>query len=207
MRVHHVWPSFVDLLFGIIICFMALILLMATIIAPAKKDVGAEVKAEFLITATWTEDCDVDLLMQDPDGNVVFFNRRETVSAHLEFDSRGKYNNLVTLQDGTKYVPKQFVEVLTLRSIIPGEYTFNVHLYGVPKGANSLSGSESAGTPYKVDVEVKIQKLNPSISVVAAKTVHLTNLWEEQTAFRVNIDSDKVVQSVNSLQKGLLQYR
>lgn len=206
MRVHHVWPSFVDLLFGIIICFMALILLMATIISPSKKDVGAEIKAEFLITATWTEDCDVDLLMQDPDGNVVYFSRKETVSAHLEFDSRGKFNNLVTLQDGTKYVPKQFVEVLTLRSVIPGEYTFNVHLYGVPKGS-SISGSEATGQSFPVDVEVKIQKLNPSISVVAAKTVHLTKIWEEQTAFRINIDSDKVVQSVNSLQKGLLQYR
>lgn len=198
-RAYHNWPAFVDLLLGMLVCILCITILMAALVAPIKKDQGAEVKAEFLITATWNEDCDIDLYLEDPNGAVLNFRQRESMTAHLEFDSRGEFNNLITLADGTKVRPRQFSEVITLRSVVPGEYIVNVHLFGV-----KAMDSAFRGTSFKTSVTVKIQKLNPSVVVVADKTINISEIWEEQTAVRFTINSSNEVVRTSDLKKNLV---
>src|SRR6516164_3792673 len=143
----------------IFILFIFAIMAMAAKVPPAS---GVEVKAEYLITAEWDldHDCDVDLWVRDPLGNIVYYGQKESGSMHLDHDSRGHLSDEERLPDGTIVKPRIYSETATLRGIVPGEYTVNIHLYGAWTGSNAMD--HTPGTPYSVPVHVRITKLNPS---------------------------------------------
>jgi hypothetical protein len=98
------------------------------------KAAGVELNAEYLITAEWdlAHDCDVDLWVRDPLGNIVYFGQKESGSMHLDHDSRGHLNDEERLADGSVVKPKAYIETATLRGVVPGEYTVNRHCHRNP---------------------------------------------------------------------------
>src|SRR6516225_129898 len=72
----------------IFILFIFAIMAMATKIP---SEAGVQLKAEYIITAEWdlAHDCDVDVWVRDPLGNVVYWQRKEAGAMHLDHDSRG----------------------------------------------------------------------------------------------------------------------
>lgn len=158
-----------------------------------EKEKKVESKAEFLITITWPEESsnDVDTYVEDPLGNLVFFRSREKGLLHLDRDDLGTRNDTIILPDGTRYEVKENREIVTIRGIIPGEYTVNVHMY--------LRQDDNKDTP----VTIRLEKINPSMKIITIKEVILKENGDEKTAFRFKLDKEGDVISINDLQKDL----
>ena len=191
-RRYHTNLPFLDLLFNILIGFVFLFIVSFLLINPIAKRADIEVKAEFLITVFWPDNLedDVDIYVEDPVGNLVWFKSREPGLMHLDRDDLGKRNDEVTTAAGTILFPENR-EIVTLRGIIPGEYVVNVHCY-------FKAGAEP------VPVTIQIDKINP-YSVVLRETVELANKGEEITVTRFSVKGNGEVTNVNKLPKKLVQ--
>ena len=187
-RVYHAHLSFLDLLFNTLLCFAALFLLSFMLINPSKNDNNVKSKADFLITVTWSDerDNDVDVYVQDPQGNLVAFMRREEGLMHLDRDDLGKRNDIVQTPLGPIAHPEN-KEIVTLRGHMSGEYIVNVHMY--------TRNSKEPTT----DVYVQLDKVNPVFKTVLLKKVTLGDSGDEKTAFRFVLDKDGKVTKVNYL--------
>jgi hypothetical protein len=194
-RNYHTNLSFLDLLFNTLLCFAALFVLSFVLINPSKKEYNAKMKAEFMITVTWPKDLDddVDMYVEDSQGNLVAFMRREGGLMHLDRDDLGRSNDIVHTQFGP-IEHKDNREIVTVRGIIAGEYVVNVHMY--------MKRSEAAEVP----VTIQLDKINP-FSTITIKEVVLRITGDEETAFRFVLDNDGKVTDVNTLKKSLIQER
>ena len=191
-RRYHTNLPFLDLLFNVLIGFVFLFIVSFLLINPIAKRADIEVKAEFLITVFWPDNLedDVDIYVEDPAGNLVWFKSREPGLMHLDRDDLGKRNDEVVTAAGTILFPENR-EIVTLRGIVPGEYVVNVHCY-------FKVGSKP------VPVTVQIDKINP-YSVVLRQTVDLANKGEEITVTRFSVNSKGEVTNINKLPKKLVQ--
>ena len=191
-RRYHTNLPFLDLLFNVLIGFVFLFIVSFLLINPIAKRADIEVKAEFLITVFWPDNLedDVDIYVEDPAGNLVWFKSREPGLMHLDRDDLGKRNDEVITATGTILFPENR-EIVTLRGIVPGEYVVNVHCY-------FKVGSKP------VPVTVQIDKINP-YSVVLREIVDLSNKGEEITVTRFSVNSKGEVTNVNKLPKRLVQ--
>ena len=191
-RRYHTNLPFLDLLFNVLIGFVFLFIVSFLLINPIAKRADIEVKAEFLITVFWPDNLedDVDIYVEDPVGNLVWFKSREPGLMHLDRDDLGKRNDEVVTAAGTILFPENR-EIVTLRGIVPGEYVVNVHCY-----------FKVAVDP--VPVTIQIDKINP-YSVVLRETVDLANKGEEITVTRFSVNSKGEVTNINKLPKKLVQ--
>ena len=174
-RRYHTNLPFLDLLFNVLIGFVFLFIVSFLLINPIAKRADIEVKAEFLITVFWPDNLedDVDIYVEDPAGNLVWFKPREPGLMHLDRDDLGKRNDEVVTAAGTILFPENR-EIVTLRGIVPDEYVVNVHCY-----------FKVGGDP--VPVTIQIDKINP-YSIVLRETVDLTNKEEEITVTRFSVN-------------------
>ena len=190
-RSYHTDTAFLDLLFNSLIGFVGLFFLAYILVnAKSEEEKKLDSKAEFVIIVSWDKDFDddVDSYVQDPEGHLVSFKRREDGLMHLDRDDLGHRNDVVETQFGEiKFEENR--EIVTIRGIIPGEYVINVHMY-------------KKMTDKPVTVKIQLDKINP-YSVVVQKEVNLNVAGAEKTAFRFVIDKDGSVTNVNSLPKSL----
>ena len=191
-RNYHTNLSFLDLLFNTLLCFAALFVLSFVLINPSKKEHNAKMKAEFMITITWPKDLDddVDIYVEDPQGNLVAFMRREEGLMHLDRDDLGRRNDTVETPFGP-IEHKDNREIVTIRGIIAGEYVVNAHMY--------MKRSEAVEVP----VTIQLDKINP-YATITIKEVVLKITGDEETAFRFVLDKDGDVTDVNHLKKSLI---
>lgn len=150
---------------------------------------NVEIKAEFIITVTWPseQDCDVDTYVQDSNNSLVFFKAREDGLMHLDRDDLGHTNDLNS--DGSVGFLENR-EVVTIRGIVAGEYTVNVHMFAKRK----IEGP----TP----VVVRLEKINPYKGIIN-KIVNLENTGDEKTAFRFTLDKNGNILELNDASKKL----
>ncbi|MEA2937752.1 MAG: hypothetical protein QOC56_1256 [Alphaproteobacteria bacterium] len=174
-----------------VVAFLFFIALLA--MNPEAKEGKVESKAEFLITMTWPDDHpdDIDLYVEDPLGNIVWYHVREGGFLVLDRDDRGSANNTITV-DGRKITSSFRQETISIRGIVPGEYTVNVHYFLATKGG-------------PVPVIVKTEKVNPVVEVVSYDTISLARMGEEKTAVRFRLAPDGHVVDVNHRPKSLIQ--
>ena len=120
-RNFHSNLAFTDLLFNTLLCFVVFF----TIAVIQMKQTDSVTEVEFdgyvLIVASWPPDYtdDVDLYVEDPTGEVIFFNNKSNKIMHLDRDDQGMIGD-ETLDNR---------EIATIRSPVLGEYIVNVHLY------------------------------------------------------------------------------
>ena len=189
-RNYHTNLAFLDLLFNTLLCFAALFSLAFILINPSKKNKTVDAKAEFIITVIWPSemDDDVDTYVEDPEGNLIAFKRREQGLMHLDRDDTGLSFDTISTSFGiVKY--KENREMVTIRGYVPGEYVVNVHMY---------TKREDAETP----VTIILEKINP-YKVVTGRNVVLKLRGDEKTAFRFTVDDEGKVIQTNQLEKGL----
>lgn len=174
-----------------VMAFLFFIALMA--IAPDALTGKVDPKAEFLVTVSWPDKHpdDVDLFVQDPIGNMVWYRRREAGFMVLDRDDRGGANDFI-LVNGRKILSPIRQEIVSIRGIVAGEYTVNIYHF-------------AALTGQPVPVSVKVEKLNPTVQVVHYDTIDLDRGGTEKTAVRFVVDGDGAVLSVNHDEKSLLQ--
>jgi hypothetical protein len=174
-----------------VIAFLFFIALLAI---SQQKDKGKiDSKAEFFISMTWPDNHpdDFDLFVQDPLGNVVWYRRRDIGFMALERDNRGGANDFITV-GGEKVLSPARQELVSIRGIVAGEYTVNVYHF-------------TAQTRVPVPVTVTIEKLNPSVTIVAKETLQLGDAGVEKTAARFTLDAKGDVVSTSRVDRSILQ--
>jgi hypothetical protein len=177
---------FTDMLFNVLLGFAFMVFIAFSLINPTAKSGAVDVKGEFLITMNWPDHDpnDMDLYVQDPAGNVVWYWSKEAGLMHLDRDDRGDYRNTITV-NGQKIQSALRQEMVSIRGIIPGEYVVNVNQFMQMK----------SGT---VPVSVKVEKLNPTASVAYYGTREFDHKGQEETFVRFTVDSDGKVTDVGT---------
>ena len=132
-----------------------------------------------------------DIFVQDPLSNVVWYRRRDAGFMTLERDDRGGANDFLLVR-GKKVLTSTREELVSIRGIVAGEYTVNVYHF------TSLTGRP-------VPVTVTVQKLNPSVTIVAKETVMVDRGGMEKTAVRFTMDGDGKITDTSRTDRSILQ--
>jgi hypothetical protein len=174
-----------------VVAFLFFIALL--VMNPEAKSGKVDTKAEFLITASWPDSHpdDVDLYVEDPAGNIVWYHVREAGFMVLDRDDRGGLNNTIVVA-GKRISSPIRQETVSIRGIVAGEYTVNVNHYLATTGAT-------------VPVAVKVEKVNPALEVVHYDTLPLDRTGLERTAVRFRIAENGGIIDVNRREKSLIQ--
>ena len=194
-RSSDIGVGFTDLLFNALLGFVVMFVLAYLMINPIARTGAVDAKAEFLITLTWPDGRkdDVDLYVEDPAGNLVWFREREVGLMHLDRDDLGLRNDLIEI-GGQQVVNPLNQEVVSIRGIVPGEYVVNMHLYRA-EGDLPLS------------TQVKVEKLNPRVEVVFYGEVILDGTGDEETAVRFSVGPDGGFAEVTRLPRSIVPFR
>ncbi|TDJ36202.1 MAG: hypothetical protein E2O61_07795 [Gammaproteobacteria bacterium] len=184
--------AFTDLLFNALLGFVFMFVAAFSLMGDPTKSGNVENKAEILITVRWADrhPDDVDTLVEDPQGNLVWYHNRDTGLMHLDRDDRGLFQDRVML-DGVEVSNPINQETVTLRALKPGEYVVNVLHY-------------QSNYKKPLPVSVKVEKLNPRVTLIYYGIRELTGVGDEQTAVRFTIGANGEVIGTNELKKSLL---
>jgi len=174
-----------------IVAFFFFVALLS--ISPEAKDGKIDSKAEFIITMDWPDNHpdDLDLFVQDPVGNIAWYRHREAGFLTLDRDDRGGANDFIVV-NGRKIPSPIREEIVTVRGIVPGEYTVNLSHF-------------QATTGQPVAATVKVQKLNPTAQVIFDDKVMVDHTGDEKTALRFKLDAEGKVVDVHRRPKSLLE--
>ena len=191
--------AFVDFLFILLLAFISMFMLALILINPVTKKTEVERKAEFLITLEWDKKSqdDVDIWVQDPQGQVVSFRNKTVGVMHLDKDDLGQVNDTIHFADGTSQVIYLNREVVTLRGWIQGEYIINVHMY------NKRDRDISADFGESTRVEVEMLRLNP-YEILFAESFIMVSRGEEVTVRRIILNKDGKVIGTSKLEKSFV---
>ncbi len=184
--------AFTDVLFNVLLGF-ALMFIASLVLMQDPNDEGkTDPKAEILITIRWPDGHpdDVDTLVEGPRGDLLWYNNRDTALMHLDRDDRGLFADRVVL-DGVIVSNPINQETVTLRALQSGEYVVNLLHY-------------KSNYPDPLPVDVKVEKLNPEVSLVFYGRRNLEGSGDEQTALRFTIGAGGEVVGTNELPKKLL---
>ncbi len=186
---------FTDLLFNTLLGFTLLFFISIMFMNPIAKLGNINYKAEYIITASWpdSQPDDVDLWVQDPYRETVSYLQKEAGWLNLDRDDRGDLNDTVMI-NGRRMVHPINQEVVTIRGIISGEYIVNLHYY-------------ESHSQLPVPVNVKIEKVNPTLRLVYIEQVVLDRVDDEQTVLRFELDGNGEIVTMSKLEKTLTPYR
>lgn len=181
---------FSALLFNSLKAITFMFFISFAMINPVAESGKVDPKAEMMITVTWPDGSadDVDTYVADPAGNVVWYGRREAGLMHLDRDDRGMFKDVIEVNGETIENPLN-QEIISFRGLSDGEYTVNVVHYIANGGA--------------LPVQVKVEKLNPKVTLVYYGTINLSGTGDEQTAVRFTLDGPEV-RDVNNLPRDLV---
>ncbi len=184
--------AFTDLLFNALLGFAFMFFIAFMLIAKPDQTGKVDNKAEFLITVSWPDSHpdDIDVLVEDPNGQDLWFDNNDTGVMHLDRDDRGSFQDQVVI-DGKKISNPINQETVSLRAWIPGEYVVNILHY-------------KANYAEPVPVSVKIEKLNPQVILLYYGVHPLNRVGMEITAARFVLDRSGEPTDISSLQKSLL---
>lgn len=169
---------------GVFISYVEALLVMVSVLlcAVSSKKVadGIQVKAEYMVSIEWDRmlDDDIDLWGIGPPNydKPVFYKSAEGGALNLDRDSRGYLDDRIMVDGKPVYLPHH--EVITIRGIVPGRYSFGVHEYqaretGVPRDPHHLG----------IVVHAEVTKINPKVTTIFRKDFVLqfvgdaVNIW------------------------------
>ena len=147
------------------------------------NDASIENDNNILISMSWKDNCDIDLWLLLPNGKKVFYNNRDEPPAHLDVDvvSWRKYDT-----ESGSHVIKDNQEIISIRSIMPGEYAVNGHLF-------------SSVYEGQVKVDVLIQDVkNHQVIYHGSMTLNSINRQQHFAKFTVT-ETDKNTYKVDNI--------
>jgi len=158
---------------------------------PLTKKGNIQAKAEYIITVQWPDNNpdDIDTWVEEPDGNLVWFRNKEAGLIHLDRDDRGNVNDTLNINGRTVQNPLN-QEIVTIRGTVAGEYVVNVFYYDSENNK-------------PVEVNVRVDKVNPQLEVLYYSTLRLGKPGEERTVVRFTIDPDGRISNINHIEKSL----
>ncbi|MEC9382760.1 MAG: hypothetical protein VYB67_02535 [Pseudomonadota bacterium] len=184
--------AFTDLLFNALLGFAFMFFISFALIQKPLEDANIQSKAEFIISVEWEDyhPDDVDLVVEDPKGNIVFFQNTSDGLMHLDRDDRGTLADRLTI-DGINIENPANQEIITIRGFMAGEYVVNLLHY-------------KANFVVPLKTKVKIEKINPQVETIYFGNHFLTETGHELTAVRFFLDENGSVKDLNFIQKSLI---
>jgi hypothetical protein len=183
---------FTDLLFNALLGF-AFMFAIAFMLINNSQDAGSvDTKAEVLISIQWPDNHpdDVDAVVEDPQGGLVWYHNRDSGLMHLDRDDRGNLADKITSKGEVISNPIN-QETVTVRGLQSGEYVINLLHY-------------KSNYQEPLPVTVKVEKLNPSVELIYYGEHFLTGVGDEKTALRFIVDGQKNITDLNQFPKKLL---
>mgnify|MGYP000373511542 FL=1 len=183
---------FTDLLFNALLGF-AFMFAIAFMLINDSQDAGSiDTKAEVLISIQWPDDHpdDVDAVVEDPQGGLVWYHNRDSGLMHLDRDDRGNLADKSTSKGEVISNPIN-QETVTVRGLQSGEYVINLLHY-------------KSNYQDPLPVTVKVEKLNPSVELIYYGEHFLMGVGDEKTALRFIVDGQKNITDLNQFPKKLL---
>ena len=107
---------------------------------------------------------------------------------HLDRDDRGMFKDVIEVNGETVENPLN-QEIISFRGLSDGEFTVNVVHY-----------IANGGT---LPVQVKVEKLNPKVTLVFYDTINMSGTGDEQTAVRFTLEGPNVT-DVNNIPRDLV---
>ena len=183
---------FTDLLFNALLGFVFMFAIAFLLISIPDKKGEIASKAEMLITVRWADNHpdDVDAIVEDPAGTLIWYYNRDSGLMHLDRDDRGVFADEIK-SEGTRIINPINQETVTLRGVQSGEYVINLLHYKAHYRA-------------PLPVTVKVERLNPKVELIYYGDHYLNGTGDEITALRMNLDALGQVVEVNQLPKSLL---
>ncbi len=151
---HQQEEVFTDLLFNALLGFVFMFAMAFLLISDPEKLGDIESKAEMLITVRWEDQHpdDVDAIVEDPNGDIIWYYNRDSGLMHLDRDDRGVFADQIE-RGGERIVNPINQETVTLRGVQSGEYVVNLLHY-------------KANYQDPLPVTVKVERLNPKVNLV-----------------------------------------
>lgn len=176
--------SFLDMLFIFILGMFILYFLTSLLIRPhAIREADIKKQVAVLVTIEWPEksDDDVDLWVESPNGDIVFFRDKEKGLMNLERDDLGVSSDTIRTEKG-KVIVYLNVEHVNIRKLIDGWYTVNIHMF-LKRDKNPII------------VKTKIEKFS-SYKLINVRKLTLSESGEEKTVARFLVRNGQVVGEV-----------
>lgn len=184
--------AFTDLLFNALLGFAFMFVVAFLLISDDGERGDVDAKAEILITLRWPDNHpdDVDLLVEDSRGNLVWYYNRDTGLMHLDRDDRGRLADRLMV-DGREISNPVNQETVSVRRLVAGEYVVNALHY-------------AATSDQPLPVNILVERLNPAVSVIYYGELKLAGSGDEQTAVRFSVTGEGGITHVNTVPKSLL---
>ena len=183
---------FTDLLFNALLGFAFMFAIAFMLINSSEETGNIRSNAEILISVQWPDDHpdDVDAIVEDPQGSLVWYHNRDSGLMHLDRDDRGNLADNLNLNGEVVSNPIN-QETITVRGLQSGEYIINLLHY-------------KSNFKEPLPVTVKVEKLNPSVELVYYGEHFLNGVGDEMTALRFYVDSQKNISDLNQIPKRLI---
>jgi hypothetical protein len=183
---------FTDLLFNALLGFAFMFAIAFMLINSSEETGNIRSNAEILISVQWPDDHpdDVDAIVEDPQGSLVWYHNRDSGLMHLDRDDRGNLADNLNVNGEVVSNPIN-QETITVRGLQSGEYIINLLHY-------------KSNFKEPLPVTVKVEKLNPSVELVYYGEHFLNGVGDEMTALRFNVDSQKNISDLNQIPKRLI---
>lgn len=183
---------FTDLLFNALLGFAFMFAIAFMLINSSEETGNIRSNAEILISVQWPDDHpdDVDAIVEDPQGSLVWYHNRDSGLMHLDRDDRGNLADYLNINGEVVSNPIN-QETITVRGLQSGEYIINLLHY-------------KSNFKEPLPVTVKVEKLNPSVELVYYGEHFLNGVGDEMTALRFYVDSQKNISDLNQIPKRLI---
>ncbi|MDG1230298.1 MAG: hypothetical protein P8P51_04245 [SAR86 cluster bacterium] len=183
---------FTDLLFNALLGFAFMFAIAFMLINSSEEEGNINTKAEVLISVQWPNEHpdDVDAVVEDPQGKLVWYHNRDSGLMHLDRDDRGNLADNINIKGDVVSSPIN-QETVTVRGLQSGEYVINLLHY-------------KSNFKEPLPVTVKVEKLNPTVELIYYGQHFLNGVGDEITALRFLVNGDKEVTEINQLPKRLL---
>ena len=183
---------FTDLLFNALLGFAFMFAIAFMLINSSEETGNTRSNAEILISVQWPDDHpdDVDAIVEDPQGSLVWYHNRDSGLMHLDRDDRGNLADNLNINGEVVSNPIN-QETITVRGLQSGEYIINLLHY-------------KSNFKEPLPVTVKVEKLNPSVELVYYGEHFLNGVGDEMTALRFYVDSQKNISDLNQIPKRLI---
>ena len=183
---------FTDLLFNALLGFAFMFAIAFMLINSSDESGNIRSNAEILISIQWPDEHpdDVDAIVEDPQGGLVWYHNRDSGLMHLDRDDRGNFADNINIYGQVVSNPIN-QETITVRGLQSGEYIINLLHY-----------KSNFNEP--LPVTVKVEKLNPEVELIYYGEHFLNGVGDERTALRFYVDSDKNISELNQIPKRLI---
>ena len=183
---------FTDLLFNALLGFAFMFAIAFMLINSSEESGNIDTKAEVLISVQWPDEHpdDVDAVVEDAQGSLVWYHNRDSGLMHLDRDDRGNLADNINFKGEVVSNPIN-QETVTVRGLQSGEYVINLLHY-------------KSNFKDPLPVTVKVEKLNPTVELIYYGEHFLNGVGDEKTALRFLVDGEKNIKSLNQMPKRLL---